>query len=443
MSRDKEDGAMTQTPKTPAPANKTLKKSDRTRAQILSAAARLFRDEGHSAATIRRISQAAGMEAGSIYYHFSSKEEILDAVLEIGLRELYDMAENYWIAAKARQEDVRIVFANMVDLHLGFLLTRSDFTSANIRTYPILPIELRARHRPLRKAYSALWDDMLLWYQDRGMLRTDMRAVPLRQFILGALNWTVEWYDTSRYPVDQLSQRLSKLLLDGMSEKPVRGLPLHPPGKSTAMPTPEIIKGKAAKSRALILSAAARTIRDRGYKAATMRAIAQEAGGEAGSIYYHFRSKEEILDEVLDLGLRDLQSGVQNAISDPTAFTNHRDRIAMAMETHLKYLIQSSEFTSANIRIYGQLPREVRARHWPVRHEYAQLWDSVLVEAQKAGDIRSDIKVVPLRQVMLGALNWTVEWFDPQKSSKKDHYDLAELTGMLQILLLDGLLFKR
>jgi len=442
MSRDKEDGAMPQTPNTPAPEKKTLKKSDRTRAQILSAAARLFRDEGHSAATIRRISQAAGMEAGSIYYHFSSKEEILDAVLEIGLRELYDMADNYWIAAKARQDDVRTVLTGMVDLHLGFLLTHSDFTSANIRTYPILPVELRARHRPLRKAYSALWDNMLLWYQERGMLRTDMRAVPLRQFILGALNWTVEWYDTSRYPVDQLSQRLSKLLLDGMSEKPAQGLPLPPPEKSTTATTPKPVKGKAAKSRAMILSAAARTIRDRGYKASTMRAIAQEAGGEAGSIYYHFRSKEEILDEVLDLGLRDLKNGVQNAVSDTSAFSNHRDRIAMAMATHLKYLIQSSEFTSANIRIYGQLPREVRARHWPVRHEYAKFWDDVLLEAQKAGDIRSDIQVVPLRQVLLGALNWTVEWFDPQKSTKEGHYDLAELTGMLQILLLDGLLFK-
>ncbi|PCH70557.1 MAG: TetR family transcriptional regulator [Rhodobacteraceae bacterium] len=428
---------------TPAPAMKSPKKSDRTRAQILSAAARLFRDEGHSAATMRRISQAAGMEAGSIYYHFAAKEEILDAVLEIGLRDLFTKVESYWKSAKARQDGVRTVFSDMVDLHLGFLLTHSDFTSANIRTYPVLPEEMRSRHRPLRKAYAALWDDMLSWYQERGLLRTDMRVAPLRQFIIGALNWTVEWYDAARYPVEELSQRVAKLLLEGMSEESVRGHPLPSTGKLAEQDSGDAAKGKAARSRAQVLSAAARTIRDRGYKAATMRAIAQEAGSEAGSIYYHFRSKEDILDEVLDLGLRDLLNGVRDAVADTAASKDHRGRIATAMEAHLNYLFQASEFTSANIRIYGQLPKEVRARHWPVRHEYARLWDGILKAAQNGGDIRSDIKVVPLRQVMLGALNWTVEWFDPAKSTNPDHYDLAELTGMLQKLLLDGLLVKR
>ena len=436
---------MPEIPSTPTQAKPSPSKSERSHAQILSAAARLFRDEGHSAATMRRISQAAGMKAGSIYYHFSSKEEILDAVLEIGLRDLFNKVESYWKEAKIRQDGVRVVFPDMVDLHLRFLLTHSDFTSANIRTFPVLTEELRARHRPLRKAYSALWDDMLLWHQERGLLRTDMRVVPLRQFILGALNWTVEWFDASRFPVDELSPRVSKLLLDGMSQEPMRGHPLPPPatGHPTSPPPAISAKGKAARSRAQVLSAAARAIRDRGYKAATMRTIAQEAGSEAGSIYYHFRSKEVILDEVLDLGLRDLLSGVRGAIADASAFTDHRSRIAVAMETHLRYLFQASEFTSANIRIYGQLPSDVRARHWPIRHEYALLWDDILDEAQKAGEIRSDIRVVPLRQIMLGALNWTVEWFDPAKSDKEGHYDLAELTSMLQLVLLDGLLFTR
>lgn len=438
---------MQNTPIEPTTANSSPSKSERTRAQILTAAARLFRDEGHSAATMRRISQTAGIEAGSIYYHFRSKEDILDAVLEIGLRDLFDSVESYRKETKAQGHDVRTVFSAMVDLHLRFLLTQSDFTSANIRTYPTLGKKLRTQHRPLRQAYSAQWDDMLSQFQENGSLRTDMHVVPLRQFILGALNWTVEWYDTANYPVQELSQRVAKLLLDGMCEKQVRGDPLLLPqstsGEQAGQPQSTPPKGKAAKSREQVLSAAARAIRNKGYKAATMRAIAQEAGSEAGSIYYHFRSKEKILDEVLDLGLRDLLKGVRKAVEDTSADSDHRNRIAVAMAAHLKYLFQASEFTSANIRIYGQLPKEVRIRHLPIRHEYARLWDDILSKAQKAGEIRSDIKVVPLRQVMLGALNWTVEWFDPNKSAKEGNYDLAELTRMLQMLLLDGVLFKR
>lgn len=419
-------------------------KSNRTRAQILLAAARLFRDEGHNAATMRRISQAAGIEAGSIYYHFRSKEEILNAVFDTGLRDLFNSVNRYWKEARNLQDHVQTVFPEMVDLHLRFLLTHSDFTSANIRTFPILDEKQRVPHRPLRKAYSALWDEMLKHFQDRGSLRSDMRVAPLRQFILGALNWTVEWYDVSQYPVEELSQRVSKLLLTGMSDDEVRGRALPPPESAQVNFESQVrrnpVKSKADRSRAQILTAAAGLIRASGYKAATMRAIAQEAGSEAGSVYYHFPSKEKILDEVLELGLRDILDGVRVAVADTGAFPDHRRRIAAAMATHLKYLFQASEFTSANIRIYGQLPREVRARHRPIRHEYARLWDGVLKDAQDAGEIRSDIKVVPLRQVVLGALNWTVEWFDPDKSSREGHYDLTDLTAMLQMLLLDGLL---
>ena len=52
-----------------------LSKSDKTREEVLSAAARLFRHEGYYATTMRDIAEKSGIEAGSIYYHFDSKEE--------------------------------------------------------------------------------------------------------------------------------------------------------------------------------------------------------------------------------------------------------------------------------------------------------------------------------------------------------------------------------
>ena len=54
----------------------------------------------------------------------------------------------------------------------------------------------------------------------------------------------------------------------------------------------------------LILASAARLFRRQGYSATTLRQIAGAAKIEAGSIYYYFDSKEAILDEVLDRGLR-------------------------------------------------------------------------------------------------------------------------------------------
>ncbi|MEP6423550.1 MAG: TetR/AcrR family transcriptional regulator, partial [Nitratireductor sp.] len=187
------------------------------------------------------------------------------------------------------------------------------------------------------------------------------------------------------------------------------------------------------------LRAAARTLRDNGYKATTLRQIMAEADMKAGSVYYHFKSKEAIVDEVLDAGLRDLLSGVGAAVEEYREPYDHHARIATAIRTHLNFLFKASEFTSANIRSYGMLPNHLKERHRKIRHLYGRLWDRILREAQEDGAIRSDIKIVPLRQVMLGALNWTVEWFDPNKAEKQGYLSLPDFSDMLIKLLLEGI----
>lgn len=421
----------------PVALGPVARRSERSRALILRCAAREFRAHGYYASTLRKIADAARMEAGSIYYHFSSKEELLDEVLDLGLRHIYDAVGKVRRRVRVAETPFREAFRLMIGTHLDYLLHESDYTSANIRSYPLLPPERKAAHRKLRRAYAEMWEEFLLEAQEQGALRSDFRIVPLRQFVLGALNWTVEWVNPERYQVYDLSERVAKLLLDGMSTNRFAPIVQTPLDTDMVLLAPGDSKG--SRTRTHVLAAAARVLYGRGYKAATMRAIAQEAGMEAGSIYYHFPSKDGILDEVLDLGLRSLIAGVTEAVDDESRFPDHRSRIAAAVRTHMVHLFQLSEFASANVRVYGQLPREVRARHRPLRYEYAHLWDRYLREAQRAGEIRSDIKVAPLRQLMLGALNWTVEWFDPHKSDRDHYYSLPDLNAVLQTLLLDGL----
>lgn len=415
-------------------------KAQRTRAQVLAAAARLFRDEGYYPATLRKIAAQAGMEAGSIYYHFASKDEILDEVLDQGVRHLFAGVRAVHDRHRELDSPFGVSFAAMVQMHLHWLLAASDFTSANIRNFSMLPQAARERHRPLRRQYADLWDDYLRRARDRGEIRADIRVIPLRQYILGALNWTVEWYDPGRYALDAVADRLAHFLMEGLSAQrgqPFRALdiPLEHGGAR-----PGADAAKLDRTREAVLSAAANVMRQRGYKAATMRAIAEAAGMEAGSIYYHFRSKEAILDAVLDRGLRDIHDGVRDAFRRAELLGDHRSKIATGVKAHLLYLLSVSEFTSANIRIYGQLPPQARKLHKPIRWAYSSLWDETLRAAQREGAMRPDLKTVPTRQVMLGALNWTVEWFNPAKSHLPRYYTLDQMLNMVQWLTLDGIL---
>ena len=65
-------------------------KTDGKRDEILASAARLFRHQGYAATTLREIADEAGIKAGSIYYHFDAKDEILGEVLDMSMKMVND-----------------------------------------------------------------------------------------------------------------------------------------------------------------------------------------------------------------------------------------------------------------------------------------------------------------------------------------------------------------
>ena len=173
-------------------------------------------------------------------------------------------------------------------------------------------------------------------------------------------------------------------------------------------------------TRERILLEASRLFRHHGYAATTLREVADAAGIKAGSIYYHFESKEQILGEVLDKGILAVATAVRERVEALPKDATARKKVAAAIEGHLWGLLHHGDFTSANIRIYGQIPPAAKNRHRKVRREYADYWDALLDEAMQRGELRRDIGTTIARLFVIGALNWTVEWYNPQKGSFDD-----------------------
>ena len=59
----------------------TMKKSERTRHQLLDAALRIISRKGYSAATVDEIVAEAGVSKGVAYYHFKSKADMAMSIL--------------------------------------------------------------------------------------------------------------------------------------------------------------------------------------------------------------------------------------------------------------------------------------------------------------------------------------------------------------------------
>lgn len=170
-------------------------------------------------------------------------------------------------------------------------------------------------------------------------------------------------------------------------------------------------------TRGYVLKAAARLFRDQGYVATTLRQIADAAGIQAGSIYYHFRSKDEILAEILDVGIDKVRQSVEEEVARLPPNSTARHKIGAAIVGHLRGLLEHGDFTSASIRTYGQLPAELKRSNQARRTGYSRFWDELLAEAASRGELRKGVDLHVARLVILGAVNWTVEWFDPKRSS--------------------------
>ena len=59
-----------------------VKEADERKNEILDAAARLFMEKGFDRTSANDILAAVGIAKGTLYYHFKSKEDIMDALIE-------------------------------------------------------------------------------------------------------------------------------------------------------------------------------------------------------------------------------------------------------------------------------------------------------------------------------------------------------------------------
>lgn len=101
-----------------------------TREVILDTAERLFAERGVDGVAVRDLAREMNLTAPSLYNHFTSKQELYDAVLERGLAPLLEMSGEVWEPGRVDVEKVRTVATRLVahlaqHPHLAALLQRA------------------------------------------------------------------------------------------------------------------------------------------------------------------------------------------------------------------------------------------------------------------------------------------------------------------------------
>lgn len=167
------------------------------RQALLAQAAQLFRRKGFDATTTRDIAAAAGMQSGSPFYHFKSKDALLYAVMEAGMRSalerLQAATQTPGYAALTPAAQLRVLVTVHFDVLLG---PGGDFVPVMLYEARSLPVRQRKALALLIGEYESLWLPVLTALHASGQLRAPVRLA--RLLILGALNWSVQWFDPKK-----------------------------------------------------------------------------------------------------------------------------------------------------------------------------------------------------------------------------------------------------
>ncbi|MEM7207871.1 MAG: TetR/AcrR family transcriptional regulator [Pseudomonadota bacterium] len=161
-----------------------------------------------------------------------------------------------------------------------------------------------------------------------------------------------------------------------------------------------------------LLDAAAKLFTVKGYRETTMRDIAAEAGMQAGSVYYHFKSKADLLLAVYTLAVDSLEAQLESALSN---VDDPWQRLEVAVVAHLETILDHNDYSSVMIGVTPDKAEDIRPALIALRDRYESYFEAIIARLPLAK--RTDRRL--LRLMLLGALNSTKSWYKEDEKSAR------------------------
>lgn len=172
-----------------------------------------------------------------------------------------------------------------------------------------------------------------------------------------------------------------------------------------------LANGMEDSPRGRLLAAAAHLFRKRGFERTTVRELAQEVGIQSGSIFHHFKTKEEILrcvmEEVIHFNIQRLEKSIEQVESP-------RQRLLHLIKSELISISgDTGEAMAVLIFEWRCLKPESQEAILELRAQYEQIWITELERAQQQGLIAKQRDLAILRRLLSGATAWSNYWYKP------------------------------
>lgn len=189
---------------------------DSPRGRVLRAAAHLFRSQGYERTTVRDLARVVGIQSGSLFHHFKTKEDILCAVMEEGIRFNHERMRAAVAAGSTPREQLR----NLIRAELESILGETgDAMTVLVYEWSSVSPAKQRELLAMREDYETLWLKVLAEARRQGLLRHDPFIT--RRLLAGAIGWTRTWYKRKGpVTVEQLAEMVLEMAFGPASRGP-------------------------------------------------------------------------------------------------------------------------------------------------------------------------------------------------------------------------------
>lgn len=199
-------------------SKKTTAHPDGRRRELLATAAEVFAAQGYRATTVRRIADQAGILAGSLYYHFDSKESMLDEILTTFLDELWAGYDRVLAAGLGPRETIEA-------------LVTESFREIDRHRAAVAVYQKEARHltdhprfgylAESQRKFKAAWLGTLQRGAAEGAFRADLDARLAYRFLRDTVWVAASWYRPGgQHGPEEIARQYLSMVLDGIAVQP-------------------------------------------------------------------------------------------------------------------------------------------------------------------------------------------------------------------------------
>ncbi|HUR51432.1 MAG TPA: TetR/AcrR family transcriptional regulator [Mycobacteriales bacterium] len=182
---------------------------------ILERAADLFARQGVAATTVREIADAVGILSGSLYHHFASKDEIVDAIVGSFMDDLVSRYDAVLASTDDAAERLRgLVAASLATVAGHPHATEIYQKDARYLAEGKAPVAENARL--IRRAWIGVLEEGV----ETRLFRSDVPVSVIYPLLRDGLWLTARWFKPTRtYGYDELASDYLKVFLDGIRSR--------------------------------------------------------------------------------------------------------------------------------------------------------------------------------------------------------------------------------